>query len=366
MDFALDDEQSELSAEVLRFARSLISVADLRRSVDTGDLVHAAAWERLGSELGVIGVAADEQFGGGGASTVEAVVVAEALARALFPGPFASTSTAQAIVAAADPSPARDELLSALASGARVAAVSLNVPVGLQATTDGLACRVTGTVERVLNVSSCDTLILPVSVEGETEIVVLRLESAAQIVTLAGLDPTRTIGNVHLEGADGVVLARGPEAESLLALATDSARLFCAAELVGIGRECLDMSVAYAKLREQFGRPLGSFQAIKSKCADMYVALEAAWSAVYYAAWVADHEPDELTQAALVARVLASQAIDLALSSTHQIFGAIAFTWEHDAHFYIKRAKSIQLALGDANGDLSLIANALLGADGSR
>lgn len=366
MDFALDDEQSELSAEVMRFARSVVSMTDLRRSVDAGDLVHATAWERLGSELGVIGIAADERFGGGGAGTVEAVVVAEALARALFPGPFTSTSTAQAIVAAADPSTARDELLTALATGERTATVFTNRPLDAEVVTDGPTCIVTGTVARVLNVGACDTVILPLSVDGETAIVAIPFDPSAQTSTSPGLDPTRTIGDIQFEKARGVVMARGNEAEKLLLLARNFSRLFCAAELIGIGRECLNMSVSHATLREQFGRPLGSFQAIKSKCADMYVALEAAWSAVYYAAWTADDEPAGFTRAALVARVLASQAIDLALTSTHQIFGAIAFTWEHDVHLFIKRAKSIQLALGDAHDDLSLIAATLLDVDGSR
>lgn len=364
MHFALTDEQAQLRDAAARFIRSALPMASLRQNVESGNPPDPEVWRRMAHELELVGLAVPEDLGGSGASTVESVVVIEQLAQGLYPGPYLSTLLAQRALLASAPSEQRDALLAALASGERAGTVALDPAKGHleDCVADGMAhgeVRVTASLDGVLNAPDCTCVVVPVVAGNLLRIVAVPI-TPAEVIPTESLDPTRPMGGIRLDGAIGTVLSSGEEAAKQLEDVRDYARLLIAGELVGISQACLDQSVEHARVREQFGKPLGSFQAIKHRCADVYVAVESAWSATYYAAWAADHSPTELGMAARAAHLLANRSAKVATAATHQIHGAIAFTWEHDTHFFLKRAKATALLLGDPNLELEHIAQTIL------
>jgi alkylation response protein AidB-like acyl-CoA dehydrogenase len=172
------------------------------------------------------------------------------------------------------------------------------------------------------------------------------------------MDLTRPQAGVTATDVEAVPLGEGP-ADEVVARALDRGIAALAMEQVGGAQACLDMSVSYAKVRHQFGRPIGSFQAIKHMCADMLVAVESARSAAYHLAGAIDQNPDEVAIAAPVAKSFCSEAYEKAAGDTIQIHGGIGFTWEHDAHLYLKRAKSSALLFGDAGHHRAILASRL-------
>jgi alkylation response protein AidB-like acyl-CoA dehydrogenase len=173
---------------------------------------------------------------------------------------------------------------------------------------------------------------------------------------LATMDQTRKQARLELAGTPGRLIGADGEASAALSRTLDLAAVALAAEQVGGAQRCLDMSVEYAKERVQFGRPIGSFQAIKHKCADMLLEVESAKSAAYYAGWAAAESSDELPVVASLAKAYCSDAYFHAAAENIQIHGGIGFTWEHDAHLYFKRAKSSELFLGDPTYHRELLA----------
>jgi len=164
---------------------------------------------------------------------------------------------------------------------------------------------------------------------------------------LPAFDLTRRLGRIELHDTPARLVGEDGAGNQILSAALDRAAVLLAAEMVGGAQACLDMSVEYAKVREQFGRPIGSFQAIKHKCAEILVELEGARAAAHYAAWAADENPKELPVVACVAKAVASEAFFRAAADNVQIHGGIGATWEHDAHLYLKRAKTSSILLGD-------------------
>jgi alkylation response protein AidB-like acyl-CoA dehydrogenase len=181
----------------------------------------------------------------------------------------------------------------------------------------------------------------------------------------ATMDATRRSAELHFDGVRARSLGTH-DAHATLATALDRARVLLAAEQVGGAERCLEMSVDYAKTRQQFGRPIGSFQAIKHKLADVFVRVESARSAAYYAAWVAATRPAELATAAAMAKASASEAYFLAASESIQVHGGIGFTWEHDAHLLFKRARASEALFGDPSVHRERIARALLDSVSAR
>jgi alkylation response protein AidB-like acyl-CoA dehydrogenase len=170
------------------------------------------------------------------------------------------------------------------------------------------------------------------------------------------MDQTRKQAKLEFDGVTGQLIGNEGEGWTVLSTVLDLAAVALAAEQVGGAQKCLDMSVEYAKVRVQFGRPIGSFQAIKHKCADMLLEVESGKSAAYYAAWAAAEDNEELPVAASLAKAYCSDAYFHAAAENIQIHGGIGFTWEHDAHLYFKRAKSSEILLGDATYHRELLA----------
>jgi hypothetical protein len=278
------------------------------------------------ADLGWLGLHISEEHGGSGAGMEELVVVVEELGRALAPGSFVPTVIASAVLEAVGDDAASKELLPGLADGSRAAGVGLGGAVEVR---DGKA---SGDAGAVLG-GGLGALLMVAA--GDDVAVIDASASGVTVEVPANLDPTRRTARVMLEGAPATVL---PGAHQVL---TDYARLLLSAEAVGIARECTEAAAEYAKVREQFGRPIAMYQAVKHHCANMLVATELATAAVWDAARAASTGGDQRTFTAAVAASLAGPAADLCANLHMQVHGGIGFTWEHDAHMFLRRATTL-------------------------
>jgi hypothetical protein len=279
------------------------------------------------AELGWLGLHLPEQYGGSGFGLPELVVVVEELGRALTPGPFVPTVIASAVIDAAGSDEVSARLLPGLADGSVFAGIALESDITVR---DG---RAAGTAPAVLGGGLAHILVLPA---GDDAIVVDVSAGGVQVEVPPNLDPTRRSARITLDGAPATVIAGGRRA------LIDLARLIVAAEATGIANECTEQAAAYAKVRVQFGRPIATFQAVKHHCANMLVASELATGAVWDAARAADEGNDQLSYAAAIAAALALAAGDECANLNIQVHGGIGFTWEHDAHLYLRRATALE------------------------
>ncbi|HEY8217609.1 MAG TPA: acyl-CoA dehydrogenase [Acidimicrobiia bacterium] len=286
-------------------------------------------WADL-AELGWLGLHVSVEHGGAGASLEELVVVVEELGRALAPGPFVPTVITSAVVDATGDLSTQEAVLPGLADGSRAAGVGLAADLRLR---DGT---VSGDAGVVLGGGLADVLLLGT---GDDAVLVDVAGGGVDVAVPTNLDPTRRSARVVLDGATATVL---PGARATL---RDVARVILAAEAVGIARECTETAAAYAKVREQFGRPIAMFQAVKHHCANMLVATELATAAVWDAARAASMGGDQRALTAAVAATLAGPAADLCANLNMQVHGGIGFTWEHDAHLYLRRATTVRALL---------------------
>ena len=365
MDFSLTEEQRALAVATASFLTKACSMENVRALMSTDDNVDRAAWARITEDLGLTGLCVSETHGGAKESLVELVVVLEEMGRRLYSGPFLSTSLAGLLVEQFGSEEVKAEMLTGIAEGTQVATVAfpaadLPRPLASREVSD---LRVTGSLGMVMDGQIADTVISVVRLDGVETVAIIDLTHAER-VRIDGLDPTRNLADLSVDGAPARPLG-GPEAApAILEQARALAAVLLAAEQVGVMAAVLEMSVAHAKIRQQFGRPIGSFQAIKHRCSDMFVALESARSATYYAAWAAQAEPSQFAEAAVIARLVCCEQVEFATASNVQIHGGIGFTWEHDAHLFVKRAKSSALLLGDWHQELDPLAVRLLDGAG--
>ncbi|WP_226362698.1 acyl-CoA dehydrogenase family protein [Pseudonocardia sp. ICBG1142] len=366
-EFDVTDEQRELRASLHRFAERQHDEATLRRLVDTADGFDRALWSRLGTELGALSLAVPEDLGGAGGTCVDQAVAAEELGAALVTGPLLGTvALAIPALVAAPAGAERDALLAALADGSRTAALVavLTAPYdGASAagvTADG--DRLTGTVSHVPDAGAADVLVVAAAgVDGPVLAVVDAGADGVRVERRGSFDVTRPVAGVVLDGATGTVLATGTDADGALRHAFRTAGALLAAEQAGIARRLLDLTVAYAKERLQFGRPIGSFQAVKHRCADMLVAVEQARTAALHAAWaVDDPRIDDADLAVSIAQATCSETTYRVAADAVQLHGGIGFTWEHVAHLYYKRAVADAALLGSAEAHRERIAALVL------
>ncbi len=323
MSIAITDEHRSLAETVADFLRRHDARADARALLEAPDEVMPAFWDDL-VQLGWLGLHVPEDHGGSGYGLEELVVVVEELGRAVTPGPFVPTVIASAALVAAGDESAAKGFLPGLADGSTPAAVALE---GTVTVTDGVA---SGEVV-ALGGGLAPLLIVPA---GE-DIAVIEVGDGVTIDTPPNLDATRRSSRVTLDAAPATVVAGARR------VLIDVARVLLSAEAVGVARECTDLGAAYAKERQQFGRPIAMFQAVKHHCANMAVATELATSAVWDAGRAAASGGDQLSYAAAVAATLAAPAADLCANLNTQVHGGIAITWEHDAHLYMRRATSL-------------------------
>jgi alkylation response protein AidB-like acyl-CoA dehydrogenase len=307
-------------------------------------------WHALAADLGMAGLLVPEQLGGAGASAREAAVVMEEIGRAVAPVPFLSSAVLATVALLEAAGTEATETVKGLAAGSLTAALVVPLPtapddavVGVDAGGDGL----TGRVTSVAGAGEADVLVVPVTGRDGLELhTVSRDAAGVDVSPILALDMTRPLGNVELSGvASSRVDASPAEAAVKAALQTGAALL--ASEQLGIAQWCFDTTLAYAKQRKQFGRAIGSYQAIKHRLADLWIEVNSAAAAARYAADTCARR-DDATIAAAVAQAYCSGAAVHAAEECVQLHGGIGMTWEYPAHLYLKRAKSDQLAFGTA------------------
>jgi len=365
MHFAFTEEQEELRRSARRLLETASSTREVRRAMATQRGYDENLWTRLGQELGFTSLAIPEVYGGAGLGFVELAAVMEEMGRALLCSPFfATVCLASSALLEGGTDEQKRELLPDIAAGRKTATLASTPPSGRwdapgAAVTyrahDG-GYELSGTSSFVIDGHSADILLVvarrAAPADGDPSLFVVPAEAVGlERRLLPTMDMTRkqaeiVLRQVHLPSSARLGLSGS--GDRTLARTLDRAKVALAAEQVGGAQRCLDMSVDYAKTRVQFGRPIGSFQAIKHKLADMFVLVESARSASYYAAWVAAHNEEELPAAAALAKAYCSDAYFHVAAECIQIHGGVGFTWEHDAHLFFKRAKSSETLFGDA------------------
>ncbi len=368
--FAFTAEQQALRAAVSKFCESNFGEQAARRVMEADVRYDPQVWRRLGSELGVLGMSIPEHDGGVGGSLVDQAVAVEQFGATLASGPlFGTVYLAIPALAACPAGTARDDLLVALIEGASTAAFAVADrggafdPAAVTVHTDGdvSATTLTGTVVRVVDADAADELL--VAATGSDGIGLYAVHTDApgvQRMPLVTMDLTRPQATVTLTGAPGRLLAGPDSAERVITHALQVGAALLAVEQVGAAQHLLDLSVDYAQSRLQFGRQIGSFQAVKHKLADMLVDLEHARSAAYYAVWALAGGSDDPALVTSVAQATASAAFSRIAADTIQVHGGIGFTWEHQAHLYFKRAATDAALLGSAEQHRNRVAELVL------
>ncbi|HEY1831623.1 MAG TPA: acyl-CoA dehydrogenase [Acidimicrobiales bacterium] len=331
MSIAITEDHRALAATAADFLAKHEARTAARAVLESESDSLPAFWAELAG-LGWLGLHLPETFGGSGYGMSELVVVVEELGRSMAPGPFVPTVIASALVAACAPEETKKRHLPGLAAGTTFGALALDTEIDVR---DG---RIHGQAYAVLGAELAHLLVLRA---GDDVVLIDRDEPGVGVVSRANLDPTRRSARVTLEGVDGEVL-RGA-GQTLL----DLARLIISAEAIGIATECTQQASEYAKVRTQFGRPIATYQAVKHHCANMLVAAELATAVVWDAARAAEEGGDQLSYTAAMAATLALPAADEDAQLNIQVHGGIGFTWEHDAHLYLRRATALG-ALVDA------------------
>ncbi len=323
---------------------------------DTGDAVDTDLWTRLAGEVGVAGLAVPEERGGAGASWREAAVVAEELGRSVAPVPFlGSAVVATALLLATG----EEDLLTALAVGERTAALAVEATAAagrpVAPTVEVRDGALHGTVAAVADAVVADVLLVPTT-EGLYAVEAGGACETGEVTrTVAvSLDMTRRLVDLSFDGAPGRKVLDEAGAAVEHALRVGAAIL--ASEQLGLAERCLADTVEYLRTRHQFGRELASYQALKHRLADLWVAVTQARAVARYAArCAADGSPD-LAVAAAVAQAHAAEVALLAAEESLQLHGGIGFTWEHPAHLFLKRAKADALLLGSPDRHRAVLA----------
>jgi alkylation response protein AidB-like acyl-CoA dehydrogenase len=339
------DEQRQLAESLRALLEAESPEPRVRDVAGTATGVDEPLWRRL-RELGVVGLGVPEESGGQGGGIADLAVAFAEAGRALACVPLLSVSAALAVLAVTDTDPAR-AALRRLAGGERRATPAL--AEGGRWSADGLTTRVgpdgtvTGRKEYVLDAATAaEYVVLAAGATGPVLVLVDRDGPGVEVREAAGLDTTRRFGTVTLTGAQATVLASGDAAVAAVATGLDRAAVLLATEQAGGARRCLDDSVAYARVREQFGAPIGSFQSIKHRCADMLLLVEGAEAVAGAAGAALDAgvTGPELELLVGSAGSYCAEAFVACAGENIQIHGGIGFTWEHSAHLFLRRAKS--------------------------
>jgi alkylation response protein AidB-like acyl-CoA dehydrogenase len=318
VNFDFSDDQQAIKRTANELLEQRFKPERLRELAEN-ETYDDGVWKELG-ELGWPGIFLDEAHGGQELGTVELMILSEELGYALAPVPFLSNAAAGLVLAEAGSDEQKERWLPGIASG-----------------------EARGTVGMVSNgeavlVPDADSAEVIVLIDGDSATV---LEAgSAEVEPFKTIDLTRRYGRVRANGGDALPGDPGP--------ALDRLAVALAGELVGVAQWALEKAVDYARERKQFGRPIGSYQAVSHACAQMLLEVESARSTTYYAAWCAESEPESLPLAASMAKAYASDAGWRVTASSLQVHGGIGFTWEHDLHFFLKRARTDGQLYGSA------------------
>ena len=348
MNFEFSTEQLQIKEEVRRVLSDLSSPTNVRKVLEAGTGMDRNLWTILG-ELGFLGAAIPEEYGGTGVGHLELCAIAEELGRANAAIPFSSSIClgAELVMAAGNPQQ-KAHWLPRLARGASIACLAVTegagqmVPEGIHAVFDD--GRITGIKVPVLDGGVADVAIVAALAGNQVSLYLVDLQGKGVSRTpVTTIDPTRGQARLELRGVSAELLAT--DGWNVLTRALDRAAVLAAFEQVGGAERALEMARDYALERYAFGRPIGSFQAIKHKLVDMYVSVVLARSNAYYGAWAMSENAPELPEAAAAARVSAIQAHQLCVKENIQVHGGMGFTWEFDCHLYYRRAHLLAVSL---------------------
>ena len=352
MNFDFSDAQKALKQQTRDFLRAACDTTVPRRVLeDTDEPFARDLWQQICANESP-GIAIPEEYGGIGVGYLELCVVAEEIGRAIAPVPFASSvylATEAVLLAGSENQ--KQELLPRLAGGEQVGTFALSEGPG-QATEANLQTtlkdgRLSGTKVPVPDGDIADFCIVVARDGGGTSLALVDLDGdGVARESVDTLDPSRSHARITFDGAEAELLGESGQGWTLKDRVFDRAAVLFAMEQLGGADACLQMAIGYAKGRYAFGRPIGSFQAIKHKLADMYIKNELARANCYYGAWALSTDAPELPVAAAAARVAATQAFHFASKENIQTHGGIGFTWESDCHLYYRRSKLLALSIG--------------------
>jgi len=356
LDFGFSDEQELLRRTARDVLARTCPPGWIRDAIEGGGEPEAV-W-REASRLGWLGIGIAEEDGGAGGGVIDQVVVLEEMGRMLAPAAYAATTCGALAVAAVLHDERRGRLIPALCEGRRRATLvagDVRAPadierLAIRSSRNGGSTVLAGGPVIVPGAAGADLLVVAAQDErGAVGVYAVDAGTAGvNVAALRGFDPSRGLARVLLDEVEVGQSERldAGDARAAVAAAVDRATIAACAELCGAGDRMLEMTVEYAGVREQFDRPIGSFQAVKHMCADMLVRLECSRAAVYYAALCVDEGRDDAPLATSIAKAYAGENIPLLAEDAVQVHGGIGFTWEHDIHLYVRRAKSIEQLFG--------------------
>ena len=366
MNFAFTEEQDELRNTVRAFLESKSAESAVREQMETEAGYDEAVWRQMAEQMGLQGLHIPEAYGGSGFGYVELGIVLEEMGRALLCAPFFSSVVlaANTLIQSGDED-AKQKYLPGIASGETIATLAYTEPSGkwdeagitMEASGSGDSWTLTG--EKMFVVDGHTANLIIVAARTGAGVSLFAVDGDASGLTrtaLSTMDQTRKQARLEFADTPATLIGADGAGWDVLSNVLDLVAVGLAAEQVGGAQKVLEMAVEYAKVRVQFGRPIGSFQAIKHKCADMLLEVESAKSAAYYGLWCASEMNDELPSVASLAKAYCSEAYFHATAENIQIHGGIGFTWEHPAHLYFKRAKSSELMFGDPTYHRELLA----------
>ena len=367
MNFSFSDDQILLKNSARAALDEQCKPEHVRAMFDDPKGYSAELWGEM-AKLGWLGLPFSEEQGGAGLGLVELALLLEEMGRAAYPGPFFATVVLGGLGLMLGGSAAqKDKWLSAFASGkARATAALLEEhldwdPAATAATAPkaGSGWTLSGLKRFVPWAHTADVVLVPArSPEGLSLFLVDPKSAGVTLTPMVGIDLGSRWSEMRLDkvavGVDAILGrpgAAGPVVEALLRRAA----VMSSAEMLGAARRCLDMSVEYAKVREQFGQPIGSYQAIRHRCAEMLLEAENAHAAVYYAAWALTAGAEDAAVAASICKSYVNEAARKVCGDAIQVHGGIGFTWEYDLHLYMKRAKGLEPLYGDTEYHRELI-----------
>ncbi|HZJ28053.1 MAG TPA: acyl-CoA dehydrogenase family protein [Acidimicrobiia bacterium] len=342
MDFDLSDDQLALREGADDLLEGLASSTAVRAVVERGGGIDRVLWQAM-VDQGWLGVARPEAEGGLGLGWVEVAVLAESVGRFAVPAPFVSQVLAVDALALA---PTPDPRAEALLAGETVGCVAWSrAPDAVHATRSGDGWTLAGRADPALYAPSADVVVVAAATDAGPALFAVDVDEDSRPPAESAMDRTRELGRPVFDGTPADWIGGEDRVEALV----DRGATATAAEMLGGAVRVLDLAVEYAKDRVQFDKPIGSFQAVKHRCADMLVDVEGMRSSTYWAAWCLAADAADAPIAASTAKIWGSDASRRVMASGLQVHGGIGFTWEHDLHFFLKRAQLDQLTFGDAS-----------------
>jgi len=359
MDFAFTEEQELLRETVRDFLVAECPMTRVRELMASEAGFDRDLWKQM-AELGWIGLPIPEGYGGAGLGFLELIVLLEELGRSLLPSPYHANLQGALAVLKGGSEEQRQQILPPVVAGDRILSLAITEESGTEtlsdlsarAVRDGSGYRLEGTKLYVPDGQNADTLVVvartgPTDQTGVSLLLVERTAPGVAVTPLQSIDATRRLAEVRFENAPAELLGEEGQGPEVWSWVRDRALIAISADALGGCEKTLEDAVSYAKEREQFGRPIGVHQAVKHKCADMLIDVEACRSLALDAAWAAAEELEETALAAAMAKAYTGDAYRRCSAENIQIHGSVGFTWEYDCHLYFRRAKALEVTYGD-------------------